>query len=197
MNGSEYSKCTANCTWKEDCGNPTPPVCGNGIPESGEECDDGAANGSPSSSCTTDCKKRCHTCESECGDGVINAGEECDDGAANGTPSSDCDASCHKKTQPPPSGGDCCEVCNPNPFYNKCTITTSCISTPSTKDYCACRAGYRASGLDPTDKRQFRLAFPGQEYRVFVAPGIDCDALCTNPFPGPDSCQEVPVRDGC
>ncbi len=52
---------------------------------------------------------------------------------------------------PPPNGnGTCdCPTCNPNPFYNLCHITTSCITTPSTLDYCACRAGYRADGLDP------------------------------------------------
>jgi len=112
-------------------------------------------------------------------------------GASNGLPSSDCDANCHKKKPP-----TCpCETCNPNPFFNKCTITTSCITTTSGNDFCACRAGYRANGLSPTDPKQWRLKFPGQEYRVFTAPGVDCDTLCTNPFPGPDSCQEVPVRD--
>src|SRR5204863_8137975 len=89
-----------------------------------------------------------------------------------------------------------CQTCDPN--NNKCTITTSCISFLNTGvDYCACRAGYRASGLAPTDPLQFRLDFPGQEYRVFVAQGVECDQLCTNPFPGPDSCQEVPVQQSC
>ncbi|KAK0714044.1 hypothetical protein B0T26DRAFT_874020 [Lasiosphaeria miniovina] len=102
---------------------------------------------------------------------------------------------------PAPPGGGKCETCSPNPFFNKCTITTSCIgSSGSVRDrfYCACRAGYRASGgLAPTDPRQFRLAFLGQEHRVFVAPGVECDELCTTPFPGQESCQEVPVRADC
>ena len=97
---------------------------------------------------------------------------------------------------PPSQPENCpCQTCNPS--SNLCTITTSCINTPSGNDYCACRAGYRADGLAPTDPKQFRLAFLGQEYRVFVAPGVSCDTLCTNPFPGPQSCVEVPVQGSC
>jgi hypothetical protein len=155
-------------------------------------------NGSPHSNCTTDCTW-CQPAPPRCGDGHVDPGEECDDGADNGTPQSYCDATCHKCTPPgSPVKENCpCQTCNPNPFFNQCTITTSCISTPSGNDYCACRAGYRADGLSPTDPKQFRLAFPGQEYRVFVAPGVNCDTLCTSPFPGPQSCQEVPVQGTC
>jgi cysteine-rich repeat protein len=181
-NGVAGSGCSANCTRTA--------VCGNGIIETGEECDAGSSNGAYDSGCSEDCKLCGY-----CGDGIIDdaAGETCDDGPNNGNPTSNCDAWCHKK----PTNTGVCDTCNPNPFYNLCTITTSCINTPSGNDYCACRAGYRADGLDPTDPRQFRLNFPGQDYRVFVAPGIDCNTLCTTPFPGPESCQEVPVKDAC
>ena len=126
----------------------------------------------------------------------------CDNGPLNGAPGGNCTVDC-KKCEPPKPDPDpqphpigVCPVCNPNPFNNKCTVSTSCIVTyPSGKDYCACRAGYRADGLAPTDAKQFRLNFPGQLYRVFVAPGVECNTLCTTPFPGPDSCKEVPVRD--
>jgi hypothetical protein len=129
-----------------------------------------------------------------CGDGYVDPGEDCDEGdKLNGSSSSNCTKDCHWNHPP-----QHCPTCDPNPFYNKCTITTSCISFLNTgRDYCACRAGYRASGLDAASSLQFRLDFPGQEYRVFVAPGVDCDQLCTYPFPGPDSCQEVPVRHDC
>ncbi len=89
-----------------------------------------------------------------------------------------------------------CPTCNPTPGLNFCDITTSCIGTSGGKDYCACRAGYRADGLSPTDPKQFRLNFSGQAYRVFVAPGVSCNTLCMTPF-GLESCQEVPVQTSC
>jgi hypothetical protein len=128
------------------------------------------------------------------------------EGTATGSTWDECEANCEAKCS------STCQTCNPNPVglslqslihilltsksLNFCDITTSCINTPK-NDYCACRAGYRADGLLPTDPKQFRLAFPGQEYRVFVAPGVVCNTLCNNPFPGPISCQEVPVKDTC
>jgi len=146
-------------------------------------------NGAYNEHCSTDCK----LC-GWCGDGHVDAGEDCDDGPATGSAASKCDATCHWKK--PDTGY--CEECNPISGLNRCDITTSCIWTlPDRRNYCACRAGYRADGLDPTDQRQFRLEFPGQTYRVFVAPGVVCNTLCTTPFPGPDSCREVPVRTDC
>jgi len=58
------------------------PSCGDGVVDSGEECDDGGET----AGCNADCTR------SYCGDGVINGalGEECDDGG----PSSTCDANC-------------------------------------------------------------------------------------------------------
>lgn len=47
-------------------------VCGNGIPEAGEDCDDGNANNFDQ--CTTDCTSP------ECGNGVREGDEGCDDG---------------------------------------------------------------------------------------------------------------------
>ncbi|KAH7327291.1 hypothetical protein BKA65DRAFT_65165 [Rhexocercosporidium sp. MPI-PUGE-AT-0058] len=197
LNGTWGSHCNTNCTLKEPCGNPNPPRCGNGVVEFPEVCDDGYLNGGEYSNCTTDCQW-CNKEPARCGDGHIDyeLGETCDDGLDNGTPQSSCTSTCQPcGTGPKPPTA--CATCNPNPFLNKCTITTSCIDTPTGNDYCACRAGYRADGLDATDARQFRLAFPGQEYRVFVAPGVECNTLCTTPFPGPDSCKEVPVQVTC
>ncbi len=46
------------------------PVCGNGIIETGEKCDDGNISGGDE--CPANCKD-------PCGDGVLDGGEECDD----------------------------------------------------------------------------------------------------------------------
>ena len=52
-------------------------MCGNGVVDDGEECDDG--NAASGDSCRPDC-----TVE-RCGDGIVDPGEACDDGAANGS----------------------------------------------------------------------------------------------------------------
>jgi len=52
-----------------------PPGCGDGVLDPGEQCDEGADNGSET--CRIDCTIP------RCGDGVLDPGEACDDGAAN------------------------------------------------------------------------------------------------------------------
>ncbi|MFH1725968.1 MAG: LamG domain-containing protein, partial [Elusimicrobiota bacterium] len=53
-----------------------PPVCGDGVQDSNEDCDEGAGNVAAADAvagqCTTDCAI------AACGDGVVNAGEDCD-----------------------------------------------------------------------------------------------------------------------
>lgn len=54
--------------------------CGNGIPEPGEECDNGAANSDTTpNACRTDCR------DPYCRDGVQDQGEACDDGNLSNT----------------------------------------------------------------------------------------------------------------
>lgn len=56
-------------------GGSTAPVCGNGVVEGDEACDEGAENADDvPGACRTDCS------EAGCGDGVIDPGEGCDDG---------------------------------------------------------------------------------------------------------------------
>jgi Astacin (Peptidase family M12A) len=101
----------------------------------------------------------------------------------------------NQQCPPPPSP---CPTCNPTSGLNKCDITTSCITTSPGNNHCACRAGYRANAPGSQTAVQFRLPFPGQEYRVFVAPGVVCDTLCDNPFGAPDSiCNEVQLLTQC
>lgn len=104
--------------------------------------------------------------------------------------------------------GPPCNQCRPLPGENKCDSSTSCVSLDGAHthpgpvpNYCACRAGYRADNApgrnlnDPTV--QFRLPWAGQEGRVFVAPGIPCNTLCSDWFLGADGCKEVRERREC
>lgn len=100
--------------------------------------------------------------------------------------------------------GGTCAVCKPYPGENLCDITTSCTyvwghTGPSPAPlYCACRHGYRADGVSPSDSSaQWRLDWPSQEGRVFVRPGLTCNTLCDDWELGKDGCKEVKVRSEC
>ncbi len=66
----------------------TPPVCGNGVLDSGEQCDEGLSNG------TGRCTMLCLLADQKgiCGNGLREANEECDLGLDNGRDS--CTTSC-------------------------------------------------------------------------------------------------------
>lgn len=62
---------------------PVPAVCGNGVVESGEDCDDG--NTKSSDGCSATCRNECRWLGENgvfqvCGDGIFDYGERCDDG---------------------------------------------------------------------------------------------------------------------
>lgn len=65
------------------------PVCGDGSVEGAEECDEGSANGSPSSACTEICTRKqvaetpAPEPEPRCGDGIVQGEEQCDNGTEN------------------------------------------------------------------------------------------------------------------
>jgi len=69
---------------------PPEPVCGNGIVEEGEQCDDG--DDDDHDACGNDCTL-CPATEPGCGNGVVEPGEECDDGNTND--SDGCSNTCH------------------------------------------------------------------------------------------------------
>ena len=91
-----------------------------------------------------------------------------------------------------------CDTCDPSPPNNLCHESTSCV-TIGARNYCACRAGYRATGeLAPeTSWAQWRLPTPGQEGRVFVQPGWPCETLCDHWELGAQGCSEVLLEDQC
>ncbi|KAH7110379.1 hypothetical protein B0J13DRAFT_662057 [Dactylonectria estremocensis] len=163
-------------------------ICGDGIyaPGNGEECDPGC-EGIETTTCTADCKTK-----PVCGNGLVETGEECDDGPGG---SDTCSTTCKTIT--------CIETCNPDPNFNGCDITTSCISlegpvAPANqgKHYCACRHGYKAP--DGVDQMRLPWYSPiSQEGRVFVPPGQACDELCDDWTLGKDGCKEVAERPLC
>ncbi|APR77625.1 Putative exoglucanase a (1,4-beta-cellobiosidase) protein [Minicystis rosea] len=71
--GTGGSASTSSSSSSSSSGNPA--MCGNGIVEAGEDCDDG--NHVNTDACTNECKN------AACGDGFQQPGEECDLGAQN------------------------------------------------------------------------------------------------------------------
>lgn len=68
------------------------PICGNGMKESGEECDDGNMNNEDD--CSNQCEIIGHT--PSCGDGIKQTNEACDDG--NKIDSDSCTNACTTPT---------------------------------------------------------------------------------------------------
>lgn len=58
-------------------------------------------------------------------------------------------------------------------------------------------AGYKAAAHNDDSESHYRIKFPYEEYRVFTKPGVVCDTLCDEYWLGPNSCQEVQVRQAC
>lgn len=108
-------------------------------------------------------------------------------------------------TTPPhdiPSG-PCVTTCNLlDPFA--CGTRATCQvfnpNTPSShsgQSFCVCQAGYRATGVDPTDvSKEYHLTwlntYGDQTHRVFVNPGQACTDVCSD-----NRCSEVPLKDSC
>ena len=111
-----------------------PLLCGNGMVEAGEACDDG--NVAPSDSCTASCTK------ARCGDGVVQAGvETCDDG--NRDDSDACRNNCGPvscgdgRVQPP-------EACDDANADDSDACLSSCVRA-------VCGDGYLRAGLEECD----------------------------------------------
>jgi hypothetical protein len=73
-------------------------ICGDGIKQEYEACDDGPANADIADACRTDCQLP------KCGDSIVDSGEQCDDGP---TGSTTCTAKCKSIAQ---AAGGCCST---------------------------------------------------------------------------------------
>lgn len=86
---ADVADATADVADASDVRDAAPDVvmpCGNGVLDVGEECDNGASNGSAPDACRTDCRR------ARCGDAVRDTGEACDDG--NAVEGDACDTNC-------------------------------------------------------------------------------------------------------
>ncbi|HVU04221.1 MAG TPA: DUF4215 domain-containing protein [Polyangiaceae bacterium] len=123
-NDGTAGSCTADCK-----GFVPIKSCGDGTVQSPEVCDQGAANGTVSSTCDT----HCHI---KCGNGVKDAGEECDDGKNDGSygtckPTCTLAAYCGDSVQ---NGAEQCDLGGHNvaiaTAYGQSVCTTACTQAP-------------------------------------------------------------------
>ena len=129
-------------TTGESTENPTTgivmPVCGDGMVDDGEGCDDGEAN-AKDAACTPECEKYV------CGDGYIRAGmEECDDGPQNAD-----DAVCTSSCKAANCGDshvlaniEVCDDGKNDGSYNSCSLD------------CTARAAHCGDGVPEVDKEE-------------------------------------------
>lgn len=143
-------------TFSGDSDGPSgPAVCGDGVVESDEECDDGASNGA-SADCTDDCKVHV------CGDGKVHAElEECDDGAENAA-SADCTDDCRV------------HMCGDGKVHaelEQCDDGAANVDTGACRSDCVlniCGDGLRHDGVEECD-------YGGDNGPIYGG----CDATCT------------------
>jgi cysteine-rich repeat protein len=109
---------------------PNTAVCGNGVLELGERCDDG--NLDACDGCTPTCRVEA------CGDGIVECSEQCDDGPDNGTPGSDCTAECTELVAPLriPGGGSKTLDCLLESAVALGTVAVDGKGIPSKKQTC-------------------------------------------------------------
>jgi cysteine-rich repeat protein len=102
------------------------PVCGNGVVDPGEECDDGNTNNNDS------CRNNCTL--PKCGDGIKDPNEECDDGNTNNNDEcrNDCTLPyCGDSIKDP---GEECDPPGPSTTCTSGTCLSNCLCAPTA--YC-------------------------------------------------------------
>jgi alpha-tubulin suppressor-like RCC1 family protein len=144
-------------------------ICGNGVIEGAEACDDGAAN---SDLAVDGCRTNCVA--ARCGDGVQDTGEACDDGAANSatTPNA-----CRPTCEPPRCGDGVVD-----PGHDE-----SCDCGDDPDDWPAACSGPNGDGPEATCSTLCRPPACGDG----IVQGVEaCDDGTANADDLPDACRE-------
>ncbi len=154
-----YARCNTNCSGYEmsDCANGTI-LCGNGIPEALEQCDDG--NNTSGDGCSSRCKTEGAT--AVCGNGTKEGAEQCDDG--NKVNGDGCSAGCLLETTPVCGNGtkEGSEECDDGNKVNGDGCSAACLNEDPNA---VCGNGTKESGEACDDGN--------------LTPGDGCEPNCT------------------
>lgn len=196
-------------------------VCGNGVVEAGEACDEGEDNG-PGAPCSEVCQP-----SAVCGDGVLDPSEGCDDGnqddddaCSNACVLATCgDGELARGEQCDDGNADDTDACKSNCTHASCgdgvvqaAIGEQCDEGPGNADDAACTAacqtatcgdGLLQRGVEQCDDGADNG--PGESCTAACAlnvcgdgdkgPGEDCDDGDDDPDDGCDSCQLTSCGD--
>ena len=181
-------------------------ICGNGIKEAGEKCDDG--NKISGDGCSSGCQLEGH----RCGNGIIEIGEECDDGNIN--TGDGCTPTCKIERPEPVCGngsqeeGEECDdgnLADGDGCSKKCTIEPICGNGKKEKGE-DCDDGNLADGDGCSSSCKFEFGFPipvcGNGIKEMnedcddgnLTDGDGCSALCEiekAPEPTPEKEEEL------
>src|SRR5262249_23701270 len=129
------------------------PRCGNGIIDSGEQCDDG--NTTNGDGCENNCTRP------SCGNGIVDQGEECDD--HNNVNGDGCEANCRL----PYCGNsifDTGEQCDDGNLTNGDGCSSTCtVEKPPVQSGCTYTQGYWKNHNAYQNNRSQRLPWPISE----------------------------------
>jgi hypothetical protein len=161
----------------------SPPVCGNGIVETYEQCEPTVADSCPSGQ---SCNSACY-CQSLCGNGVLDSGEQCEPGSRSACGEDlFCDpADCQCRNFPVCGNGilETYEQCEPS-------VAGSCPSGHTCTSYCYCQPPCGNGVLDPGEQCD-PYSNPSADGGPDAGPNAQCGAgqLCNYDC----TCQNQPV----
>ncbi|MEN9580245.1 MAG: hypothetical protein RJA70_3254 [Pseudomonadota bacterium] len=185
---------TPECDLRTGVGCPTTPTCGDGVTDTGEDCDDKSGSADCNANCTF----------SSCGDGIVNdqAGEACDDERETTTCWANCTLrSCGDGIVDPDIGETCDDAgetasCNANCQLSKCGDTQINFSAG---EECDTVAGDAECDADCTTAKcgdGFVNQKAGETCDYSGAESVACDLDCTKVACG-DGVVNITAGEAC